>query len=532
MIKSIQVVKYINSGGNTNMSKRSVMASLALITVGIIFGALLVSNFSGGVGSGFAGNTDDIKLGGPAPVTNVGQDIKAASNAFIAVAKAVTPSVVFITVTTTGKESDTRNMPRDFFHFFGPDGGNPAPQPSQGAGSGVILTPDGYIVTNNHVVDDADKDGIEVGLNDKTRYKAKLIGKDPTTDLAVIKIDAKNLPVAALGNSDNVQVGEWVLAIGNPLGLTSTVTAGIISAVGRGNIGVIRTADNYGIEDFIQTDAAINPGNSGGALVNLNGEVVGINSAIATTNQRYQGYGFAVPVNLLKTVVMDLIKEGKVRRGYIGVQIGGIDQTMASALGLSKAQGVLVSSLVKGGAGESAGLKEKDVILSVDGKEVNAANELQSYVATRHPGDVVTLKVFRDGKTIEKKVALRAREEDTPTVKASDRKDNDEDVDQDTPKLTKFDGLGMSVRPLTADEKKAQSVDGGAVVAEVKPFGEAAKQNIAQNSIILEADRKEISSPSDLKKVIDSRKPGDSILLRLKFPNGVTNYTAVQLPRE
>jgi len=515
------------------MSKRSVLASLALITVGIIFGALLVSNFSGGVVSGFADNKGDIKLGGPPPITNVGQDIRATSNAFVAVAKAVTPSVVFITVTSSGgKDKDTKNMPRDFFHFFGPDFGNPESQPSQGAGSGVILTPDGYIVTNNHVVEDADKDGIEVGLNDKTRYKAKLIGADPTTDLAVIKIEAKNLPVAALGNSDNVQVGEWVLAIGNPLGLTSTVTAGIISAIGRGNIGVIRTTDNYGIEDFIQTDAAINPGNSGGALVNLNGEVVGINSAIATTNQRYQGYGFAVPVNLLKTVVMDLIKEGKVRRGYIGVQISGIDQTTANALGLSKAEGVLIQSLVKDGAGEAAGLKERDVILSVDGKEVNAANELQSYIATRHPGDVVTLKVFRDGKTIEKKVTLKAREEDATTVKASDKKEMEEDVDEATPKVTKFDNLGMSVRPLTSEEKKKQSVDGGAVVTEVKPYSEAFNRGIVQNGVIVEADRKEVKSPADLKKVIESRKAGDSILLRLKRPDGGTAFIAVQLPKE
>ena len=514
------------------MSKRSVVASLALITIGIIFGALLVSNFSGGVGSGFADNKGDIKLGGPPPITDVNQDVKAMSNTFVAVAKATTPAVVFITVTSSGDKDQQKNMPRDFFHFFGPDLGNPEPQPSQGAGSGVILTADGYIVTNNHVVDEADKDGIEVGLNDKTRYKAKLIGTDPTTDLAVIKIDAKNLPVAALGNSDNVQVGEWVLAIGNPLGLTSTVTAGIISAVGRGNIGVIRTSDNYGIEDFIQTDAAINPGNSGGALVNLNGEVVGINSAIATTNQRYQGYGFAVPVNLLKSVVMDLIKEGKVRRGYIGVQISGIDQTTASALGLSKAQGVLVQSLVKGGAGELAGLMERDVIFTIDGKEVNAANELQSYVATKHPGDVVTLKVFRDGKTIEKKVTLRARDEDTPTVKASDKEEREEGSDQEVTKETKFDALGMSVRPLTPEEKKKQSIEGGAVVTEVKPYGEAFNRAIVQNSVIVEADRKEVKTPADLKKVIEGRKAGDSILLRVKRTDGSTQYVAVQLPKE
>lgn len=509
------------------MFKRSVVAALVLISIGIIFGALLVSNFSGGVDAGFAGGRGDVKLGGPTPLTNASFDLKKSSENFVAVAKAVTPSVVAITVTTSGKDRD-KNIPQDFFHFFGPDFKAPEPSPSQGAGSGVIITPDGYIVTNNHVVEGADKGGIEVMMQEKVRYKAKLIGTDPTTDLAVIKIEAKDLPVAALGNSENVQVGEWVLAIGNPLGLTSTVTAGIISAVGR-NIRIIN--DTYGIENFIQTDAAINPGNSGGALVNVSGEVVGINTAIATTNARYQGYGFAVPINLVKTVAADLIRDGKVRRGYIGVQIGTVDQTMASALGLDKVQGVLVQGLVKGGAGETAGLKESDVILSIDGKETNAPNELQSYVATRHPGDVVALKIFREGKTIEKKVTLKAREEEGTTVKASNR-DSEDEVEPEAPRLVKFENLGLSVRPLTSDEKKSAEVDKGVLVADVKQFGEAFNRDVRANDIIVEADRKEVQSPNDLKKTIESHKPGDSILLRIKRGNGTNYYAAVQLPKE
>lgn len=510
------------------MFKKSVVTSLVLITIGIIFGALLVSNFSGGVGDGFAGNTGDIKLGGPPPVTTVSQGIKGMSDNFVTVAKAVTPSVVSITVTTVARGRDSER-PQDFFHFFGPEFRQREPERSQGAGSGVIITPDGYIATNNHVVEDADKGGIEVVLDDKTRFKAKLIGTDPSTDLAVIKIDAKDLTVAALGNSDNVQVGEWVLAIGNPLGLNSTVTAGIISAVGR-NIGIIR--DTYKIENFIQTDAAINPGNSGGALVNMNGEVIGINTAIATTNARYQGYGFAVPVNLLKTIAVDLIKDGKVVRGYIGVQISSVDQTMASAIGLSKSEGVIIQGLVKDGAGEKAGLKEGDVILSVDGKETNAANELQSYIASKHPGDVVALKVFRDGKMIEKKVTLKAREEESTTVKASDKDKNRESVEPEVPKVVTFESLGLSIRALTSDEKKSAEVENGVIVTEVKPYSEAFNRAIEQNSVIVEADRKEVSSPSDLKRIVDGRKPGDSILLRLKRPKGGTAYIAVQLPKE
>jgi serine protease Do len=507
--------------------KKTVLTSLVLVTVGILFGAILVSNFSGGVDLSFARSGGEVKLGGPKPVTVQSPGLKAISDNFVAVAKAVTPSVVAITVTTSGKKTD-RTMPHDFFHFFGPDFKSQEPQPEQGMGSGVIITPDGYIVTNNHVVDDADKDGIEVVMHDKLRYKGKLIGTDPSTDLAVIKIDAKDLPAAALGNSDNVQVGEWALAIGNPLGLTSTVTAGIISAKGR-SINIIRD-NNYSIEDFIQTDAAINPGNSGGALVNLSGELIGINTAIATTNARYQGYGFAVPVNILKTVAADLIKEGKVRRGYIGVLIGAVDQTMASALGMKEAKGVLVQSTVKGGAGEAAGLKEGDVILSVDGKEVNAGNELQSYIATHHPGDRVMLKIFRDGSVVEKPITLKARDEEKTVVAASEPRKEEEENSVESPRVMKFDNLGLSVRSMTPDEKKELDVDRGVIVADVKPYGEAFNRAIGKNMVIVEADRKQVNSPSELKKVIDGRKAGDSVLLRIRSERG-TSFVAVQIPK-
>jgi serine protease Do len=363
--------------------------------------------------------------------------------------------------------------------------------------------------------------------NQKTRLKAKLIGTDPTTDLAVIKIDEKNLPVAALGNSDNVQVGEWVLAIGNPLGLNSTVTAGIVSAIGR-NINII--SDRYGIENFIQTDAAINPGNSGGALVNMNGEVIGINTAIATTNMRYQGYGFAVPVNIVKTVAMDLIQNGKVRRGYIGVTIRSIDQRMANAIGLSKAEGVLVNDLVKGGAGESAGIKEGDVILAIDGKAVNEPNELQSYIATKHAGDVVTLKIFREGRTLEKKVTLKPREDEATTVKAANKEESSS-RDRDTkPSIVKFEKLGMTVRPLTADEKKEEDVESGVMVADITNYSEAYNQGIRPNDVIIEAERKPVNTPSDLKRIIESKKPGDALLLRIKRAEGPALYVAVQIP--
>lgn len=508
------------------MSKKSIFLSLFLITVGIIIGALLVSSSGSGVGFGLADSQGEVKLGAPAPPITGNNDIKVANQSFIAVAKAVTPTVVSITVTTTSKRSE-RNMPQDFWHFFGPEMQPRERERSQGAGSGVIVTPDGYIVTNNHVVEDADPDGIRVRI-DKVDHKAKLIGTDPTTDLAVIKIDAKNLPVAALGNSDNVQVGEWVLAIGNPLGLTSTVTAGIVSAMGR-NINII--SDRYGIEDFIQTDAAINPGNSGGSLVNMNGEVIGINTAIATTNMRYQGYGFAVPVNIVKAVAKDLILNGEVRRGYIGVTIRGIDAKMANAIGLEKAQGVLVNDLVKGGAGETAGLKSGDVILSIDGKQTNEPNELQSYIATKTAGTVVTLKVFRDGKTIEKKVTLKPRDDKSTSVATTDRSAGKDTEREAKPSTVTFDKLGFTVRPLTNDERKADEIESGVIVSKLTAYSEAFNQGIAENDIIVEAERKAVSSPAELKKIIESKKPGESVLLRVKKQDGASLFLAVQIPR-
>lgn len=506
------------------MSKKTLFAAIALIALGIVFGIVLVSNFTGGVDLSLAREGQEIKIGGQTPIQSESPGLKSISDNFIAVSKAVTPSVVAITVRVSGSKR-TQQMPRDFFHFFGPDGEAP---PSQGYGSGVIINADGYIVTNNHVVEGADADGIEVILNDKARYRATLVGTDPSTDLAVIKVEGKGLTAAAVANSDQVQVGEWVLAVGNPLQLTSTVTAGIVSAIGR-NIDIIE--GQYGIEDFIQTDAAINPGNSGGALVNMRGEVVGINTAIATTNQRYQGYGFAVPSNIMKAVAHDLIAHGEVRRGYIGVSIGEVDETMAKAVGLGEARGAFVQSLVPDGAGAAAGVREGDIILSVDAKAVNAPNELQSVIATYHPGDVVTLRIWRDGKEIEKRVTLKSREQRAVATRDSDGRGSETDENATAAnRSVDFSSLGLSVRPMTAEEKRQLEVEQGVVVSDVKPFSEAFNRNLRKDQVILEADRKRVSSPSDLKKVLEAKKPGDAVLLKVKAGEN-TVYLAVQVPK-
>ena len=344
---------------------------------------------------------------------------------FTDVAKEVMPAVVNIKstqVSGTSRKQDPRSEDpmREFFnddffrHFFGPDyqqrspQSQRAPQPRVGTGSGVIIDPNGYIVTNNHVISGADD--IEVTLDDNRVFKAKVIGTDPTTDLALIQIKEKDLPHLPLMNSDEVEVGEWVLAVGNPFNLNSTVTAGIVSAKGR-NINILR--DRSAIESFIQTDAAINPGNSGGALVNLQGGLVGINTAIASPTGAYAGYGFAIPANIVGKVVSDLQKFGMVQRGYLGLLIRSVDGNLAREKELEVTRGVYVdSSTVKTDAGE-AGILEGDVITGINGKEVNTSAQLLEIIGSHYPGDELSLEVNRKGKTMDYQVTLRNQDGET-----------------------------------------------------------------------------------------------------------------------
>lgn len=300
--------------------------------------------------------------------------------------------------------------PRDpFYEFFGDGFWDPRyrnqqqQQLQEASGSGVVISRDGYIVTNNHVVDRASQ--IFVSLYNGRAYEAKLIGADPSTDLAVIKIEEQNLPEAQLADSDNVRVGDWVLAVGNPFNLASTVTAGIVSAKAR-NINIL--SDNSAIESFIQTDAAVNPGNSGGALVNLKGELVGINTAIATPTGTYAGYSFAVPSNIVKKVASDLIEHGEVQRGYLGVVIQDLDWQLAQELGLDLSQGVVIANLVRNGPADKAGLRIKDVILEIDGNTIGSSSRLLEIVSGHKPGDELTMVVQRDGR--KRNVSIRLQE--------------------------------------------------------------------------------------------------------------------------
>jgi len=337
---------------------------------------------------------------------------KGLSRAFVEVSKKVIPAVV--SISTTKKVTTTRGGDLDdiFERYFNiPQ--IPREYRQQGLGSGFIISEDGYIVTNNHVVEGAED--VKVTLNDGMEYEAKIIGNDPLTDVALIKIEGKDFPYLRVGDSDKIEIGEWVIAVGTPLSeiLSSTVTAGIVSARGR-NIGIIRRSaeSGYAVEDFIQTDAAINRGNSGGPLVNLDGEVIGVNSAIISETGNYQGYGFSIPINLAMATIEDLKKYGKVVRGYIGITITDIaNQEQMKKYNLDKPEGVLINGLQPNSPAKEAGLEPGDVIIEVDGLPVKRSNQLQSRIASKDPGDKVKVKVLRDGKEKEFVVTLKAREE-------------------------------------------------------------------------------------------------------------------------
>lgn len=494
------------------MKIKGILGAVALVVIGILFGALLVSGF-GLVRPGWA----DINLGAANPPVNLDADATSFSKAFIEVAEKVTPAIVQITVVS---ERDDPHKDLFFFPFQ-----DQLPKEQEGSGSGIIISDDGYILTNNHVVEKATK--VTVGLSDKRTFNAKVVGTDPLTDLAVVKIDANNLTTAYLGDSDALKVGQWVMAIGNPLSLTSTVTAGIVSAIGRGQLGLIK--DSYGVENFIQTDAVINPGNSGGALVDLSGAVVGINSAIATQGTgTYIGYGFAIPINLAKSVAKEIIAYGKVNRGYIGVNIGEVDNAIAKSVGLDKPKGVIIQGILEGGAASESDLKSGDIILSIDGKDVNEPNELQGYIASKSAGTTVTLKLFRDGKEIERKITLKSRKDDSNSEPVM-KKEGDESKSNSKSNSATFENIGMSVRNLSQSEKDTYNVDNGIMITKVDEFSKAADQRLFAKLVIVEADKKTIKDVDTFKKILENKK-GKAVLLKVQDEKGNSRFVGLEIP--
>ncbi|MDP4218877.1 MAG: trypsin-like peptidase domain-containing protein [Bacteroidota bacterium] len=532
-------------------SKNSFVRPVILIVFGLLFGVGMVAGFGGIAKLNIAfGQSDHVMLGGPTPNIPQSATLESINTSFKAVAKAIQPTIVSIKVKTEApkiaKKDQDGNNPFKFF-FHSPNGGddeedaNPFSQPqgpSEGLGSGVIVTSDGYILTNNHVVENAaKKGGIIIKLTDKHEYEGHVVGTDPTTDIAVVKIEATGLPVAALGNSDDVSVGEWVLAVGNPLGLESTVTTGIVSSIGRyANIfdeARAKVPSGTSIANFIQTDAAINPGNSGGGLFNARGQVIGINAAIATRTGMFAGYGFAIPINLAKFVATDLIKMGHVNRGYIGVNIKAIDQTEAEALGLSVPRGVRIDNVVKGSAGEAAGLHEGDVILSVDGQETNESNQLQGLIALHHAGDNVSLKIWRSGKEIDKSVTLRPRSD-----VASNEDDKSEDSQRKGPaaepmkETATMDNIGVTVRNLNTSEKDKYDTKGGVYITNVVPGSEAYDRGLGLiGKVVTAVDQKPVKNVDEFEKVMGNCK-GRSIGVTVIDDKGDKRFVAIRVPKD
>lgn len=373
------------------------------------------------------------------------------------------------------------------------------PQLAQGFGSGVILSEDGFIVTNNHVIDEAQN--IKVILNDKREFDAELIGTDPSTDIALLKIDAESLPFLTYGDSDALKLGEWVLAVGNPFNLTSTVTAGIVSARAR-NLGINRS-DNTAIESFIQTDAAVNPGNSGGALVNQGGDLIGINTAIASRTGSYTGYSFAVPVSIAQKVVNDLKEFGEVQRALIGVSITDVNAELAEELELDDVGGVYVAGVPEGGAAYDAGIEEEDVIISVAGDEVKTMAELQEKVGQYRPGDDVKVVVIRDGKEKQFNVTLRNKYGDTQIVRNN------------------LEVLGAQFEEIKTKEKQNLEIKNGIKITDLNK-GVLKDAGIKEGFIIVFVNKKRIYEVNDFRKEIE--KAEGRILVEGIYPNGELAY--------
>ena len=374
----------------------------------------------------------------------------------------------------------------------------------QGSGSGVIITDNGYIVTNNHVVDGAEQ--VEVTLNDHRTFKAKVVATDPSTDIALIKIDQKNLPYIMYGNSDDLKIGEWVLAVGNPFNLTSTVTAGIVSAKAR-NIGIL--PGNYKIESFIQTDAAVNTGNSGGALVNTRGELIGVNAAIASNTGSYTGYSFAIPVNLVKKVIADMIEFGTVQRAFLGVNLREIDSELATEKNLKELKGVYVNDVVKGGAAEEAGIAKGDVILKVDEVAVNSTPMLQEQIAKHRPGDKVTITALHDGSEKNYGVVLENKDGNTNVVR---------NVPVENTSVSMF---GATFTEVPDAEKGKLGIEGGAKVTKLSN-GKLRSAGIREGFIITLVDKKPVYSVEDVIDVLKEKKGGT--LIEGIYPNGMKAY--------
>jgi len=469
--------------------------------LGVIAGLLMLGSLAF-LGAEYATYSHAAGAATPVVASPAASAVQGTAPGFTEVAKAVTPAVVNITAARVARGRDSR-MPRDpmeefgspFGHPGGPRGHNGPMEPRGGGmGSGVVISADGYIITNNHVVEGANE--LTVTLPDKREFKGRIVGMDPKTDLAVIKVDASGLPFTRWGDSSKLQVGEYVLAIGNPFGLNSTVTLGIVSALGRGRMGITQ------YEDFIQTDAAINPGNSGGALVNTAGELVGINTAIISQTGGYQGVGFAVPAGMARPVLESLITTGKVVRGHLGVAIQDLTADLARSFGLKQAKGALVSSVAEDSPAERAGIKQGDVITAYQGKPVEDPAVLQREVTRTPVGTKAVLKIIRNGHDMELTVMVGEQSDQAKVAGAGPSMENAL--------------AGLDVQSLNQQMARELGIAGktsGVVVVGVEPGSLADRAGVAQGDVIREINRQPVKSVKDYEKVASSLKKDEPALL-------------------
>jgi serine protease Do len=477
----------------------------------LIAAAVLGSTLTVGSFQLFTNTTDPIRIehvdGIPAVNTSYTKDLNSVPLDFTEAAEKVMNAVVHIrsTQTTNNYTQNQQQLPEPFKEFFGPYLRDNRGQrgPRVGSGSGVIINDQGYIVTNNHVVDQTDD--LEVTLHDNRTFKAKVIGTDPTTDLAVIQIEEKGLPYLALSDSDKARVGQWVLAVGNPFNLNSTVTAGIISAKAR-NIGII--GDSTSIESFIQTDAAVNPGNSGGALVNLNGDLVGINTAIASPTGSYSGYSFAIPSNIVSKVVEDLISYGVVQRGWLGVIIQSVSSPLVRENDLAVNEGAYVAGLADKSGAKDVGVKQDDVIIKIDEMDVKTTANLIGYVGSKRPGDKVKLKINRAGKEIEYEVLLKNRE------------GNIEIVEKDKTSLLTV--LGAELQEIDTKTLKRLGIESGVLVKSLRPGKIRKYTDMKEGFIITKIDGQKIRNKEDIETILKNKEGG--ILIEGIYQNGSGTY--------
>ncbi len=463
----------------------------------------------------------------PAPV-EAAQPIVDLGNAFAAVAEAVRPAVVFIDAAATRRERERAPVPSPFDRFFDIPEQQP---PRRGTGSGFLISADGYIVTNNHVVEGFDR--LDVTLFDGRQYEAEVVGGDRNTDVAVIKIDARDLPSVSLGDSDDLRVGEWVLAIGNPLGeaFTFTVTAGIVSGRGRGLAGL--NSSQWNIQDFIQTDAAINPGNSGGPLVNINGQVVGVNSAIASRTGFYAGYSFAIPINLARIVSEQLIEDGKVTRAALGISIRDADPEDAEFVGLDEVRGVMVADFASDDSpAKLGGIEQGDVIIAVDGERVDYVAQLQQMVGFKRPGDQITVTVMRQGgQRLDIPVVLgAANTQQEPQIASLDRPERGETASYQS-KL----GLELDAFPAGLASRGGISAENrGPIIVSVDPDGPARGKALAPASprqgvldIITHVNGHRVSTVSELEEALNNVPAGSIVSLRVYQVRGNQSGSSV-----